>query len=358
MGEITLAQPYPDVEAPLKTSALIALLTVLPSLNALADTPGKQTPPKDGMIKVAVVVSGGANLMDLAGPWEVFQDTMLADGHGNDISPFELYTVAPSKEPLSTTGSNRPGLTITPDYSFADAPTPDIVVIGAQSGGPGLSAWLQKIHGDHRIIMSVCTGAFKVAEAGLLSGKQATTHHWYFGNFADQFPDVKLERQVRYAQADATTFSAGGLSSGIDLALHIVTDYFGAAEAQKTADFMEYQGTGWKSNQGISEMTTPVKRQDWTGSLRAGGAVVLHSTTRGASPSFSMSIERQKVADAPVTMKQSGNQISFTVRIEGHPATFTGQLKTDGVETPSATGTFVQDGQSFPLTLVQQPATW
>ena len=342
----------------MKTSALIALLALLPGPAAAADTPGKQVPPKDGMVKVAVVLSDYANVMDMAGPWEVFQDTMLADGHGGDISPFELYTVAPAKAPLHTTGSNRPGLAITPDYSFADAPTPDIVVIGAQSGGPGLSAWLQKIHADHRIIMSVCTGAFKLGEAGLLNGKQATTHHWYFGNFADQFPDVKLARQVRYAQADPTTFSAGGLSSGIDLALHIVADYFGEAEAQKTADFMEYQGTGWKSNQGISEMTTPVKRQDWTGSLGAGGAVVLHSITRGASPSFSMSIERQKVTDAPVAMKQDGNQVSFTVRIEGHPATFTGQLKTDGAGAPSATGTFVQDGQSYPLTLVQQPATW
>src|SRR5690348_16770990 len=141
------------MEAPLKTSALIALLTALPGLHAAADTPGKQTPPKDGMIKVAVVVSGNANVMDLAGPWEVFQDTTLRDGHGNEISPFELYTVAPAKTPLHTTGSNRPGITITPDYSFADAPTPDIVVVGAQSGGPGLSAWLQKVHADHRIIM-------------------------------------------------------------------------------------------------------------------------------------------------------------------------------------------------------------
>ena len=344
------------MEAPLKTSALIALLAALPTMHAMADTPGKQMPPKDGMVKVAVVVSDYANVMDLAGPWEVFQDTMLAGGRGGDISPFELYTVAPAKAPLHTTGSNRPGLTITPDYSFADAPTPDIVVVGAQSGGPGLSAWLQKVHADRRIIMSVCTGAFKLGEAGLLDGKTATTHHWYFGNFTDEFPNVKLTKQVRYAQADPTTFSAGGLSSGIDLALRIVADYFGDAEAQKTADFMEYQGTGWKSNQGISEMTTPVKRQDWTGSLAPGSPIVLHSVTRGASSSFTLDIERQKVAGAPVTVKEDGNQISFTVRIAGHPATFTGQVKADAGGAPSATGTFVQDGQSSPLTLVQQPS--
>ena len=339
----------------MKTSALIALLTVLPGLTVLADTPGKQTPLKDGMIRVAVVVSRGANVMDIAGPWEVFQDTQLKDGQGNDISPFELYTVAPDMAPLHTTGSNRPGMTITPDYSFADAPVPDIVVVGAQSGGPGLSAWLQKIHADHRTIMSVCTGAFKLAEAGLLDGKPATTHHWYFGNFASQFPAVKLERQVRYAQADPTTFSAGGLSSGIDLALHIVAERFGEAEAQRTADYMEYQGTGWRSNQGISEMTTPVTRQDWTGSLAPGGAIVLHQITRGASPSFTMDMEGRKLRDVPVTVKQEGDQISLSIPFAGHPATFSGQLKTGGAEAPSVSGTFVQDGQSHPLTLVQQP---
>lgn len=308
------------------------------------------------MIKVAVVVSANANLMDLAGPWEVFQDTALRDSQGNDVSPFELYTVAPAGTPIHAAGSNRPGITITPDYTFSDAPIPDIVVVGAQSGGPGLSAWLQKIHAEHRIIMSVCTGAFKLGEAGLLNGKSATTHHWFFGRFAKQFPDVKLVRQVRYAQADATTFSSGGLSSGIDLSLRIVADYFGEAEAQRTADYMEYQGTGWKSNRGISEMTTPVTRQDWIGSLGAGSAIVLHDITRGASPAFTMDLERQRLVAVPVTVKTNGDQTTLLIRIAGHPASFTGALKSAGTGTPSLTGTLMLDGQSYPLTLVQQPS--
>lgn len=336
----------------MKAFALVALLALCPAFSALAASPGKSGPPRNGMIKVAVVLSEHATVIDFAGPWEVFQDTMLEDDHGNDVMPFELYTVAPTKAPLHSTGSNRPGLTITPDYSFADAPTPDIVVVGAQSGGPGLSTWLQKIHAEHKLIMSVCTGAFKLAKAGLLDGKQATTHHWYFGNFAREFPKVKLQRQVRYAQADPITFSAGGLSSGIDLALHIVADYFGPDEAQKTADYMEYQGTGWKSNQGISELTTPVKHQDWSGKLPAGSPIVLHLVTRGASDTITTDIPAQRVTNAATTVKSDGNKVHIAFDIPGHPATFNGQVN---ASTTAATGTFAQNGKSYPLTLTKQP---
>jgi hypothetical protein len=140
-------------EFAMKIFIFAVLLAILPAANTLADTPGKSVPPKNGMIKVAIVLSEHATVIDFAGPWEVFQDTSIDDGHGHDIAPFELYTVASTKAPVHTEGSNRPGMTITPDYSFADAPTPDIVVVGAQSGGAVLSEWLQKIHADDKLIM-------------------------------------------------------------------------------------------------------------------------------------------------------------------------------------------------------------
>src|SRR5579872_5826217 len=120
-------------------SALFFTLMAMPCAYG-ADAANTLTPPKTGHIKVAFVLSEGATMIDFAGPWEVFGNVML-DGHGDDMGasmPFELYTVAPTKAPLHTSGSGRPGMTVTPDYSFADAPTPDIVVVGAQSGGPGL----------------------------------------------------------------------------------------------------------------------------------------------------------------------------------------------------------------------------
>jgi len=86
-----------------------------------------------------------------------------------------------------------------------------------------------------------------LASAGLLDGKPATTHHGFYDDFAGAFPSVKLRKGVRFVRSDARTFTAGGLTSGIDLALHITELYFGREVAQRTADWMEYQGAGWRS---------------------------------------------------------------------------------------------------------------
>jgi transcriptional regulator GlxA family with amidase domain len=87
--------------------------------------------------------------------------------------------------------------------------------------------------------------------AGVLKGKPATTHHDYFEMFQQQFPDVALQKGKRYVQSDSVIYTAGGLSSGIDLALHVVDLYFGRAVAANTARYMEYEGTGWIDNKGI-----------------------------------------------------------------------------------------------------------
>jgi transcriptional regulator GlxA family with amidase domain len=93
--------------------------------------------------------------------------------------------------------------------------------------------------------MSVCTGAFVLAEAGLLAGKKATTHHDFHDRFATQYPNVTLERGLRYVESAPNLATAGGLTSGIDLALRVVERYFGRDVARHTAVYMEYQGKGW-----------------------------------------------------------------------------------------------------------------
>ena len=307
--------------------------------------------PKSNSIKVAIVLSEGATVIDFAGPWEVFQDTMLYAKDGSMIMPFELYTVASSTAPIHTEGAGRHGMTLTPDYSFANAPEPDIVVIGAQAGGDGLSEWLQKQHGEKKLLMSVCTGAFKLAKAGLLDGKEATTHHWYFGNFEQQFPNVKLVHQVRYVQADPLTFTAGGLTSGVDLALHVVAERFGKDVAQGTADYMEYTGTAWKTPQLAADFPTPVTRQDWSGTLQSGSSLIVHQVTYGASPKFSADFPALKVSGVPTTFHVSNGSVKLAFDIPDHAATFDGKPSAD--ET-SIAGTFTQDGGKQPLTLTVQ----
>ena len=219
--------------------ALLLACAVLPIALPGAG-PARLTPPADGVVRVAVVLTEGATVIDFAGPWEVFQDVQLP---GADTPPFALYTVSDDTRPIHTSA----GMTVVPRYSFKDAPPPQVVVIGAQGGrSPEMLAWLRRQAERADVVMSVCTGAAKLAAAGLLDGKTATTHHDFVAGFNARFPRVHFVPSARFIQADPVILTAGGLTSGIDGALHIVERYFGREVARQTAAYMEYEGAGWK----------------------------------------------------------------------------------------------------------------
>ena len=213
----------------------LALACIPSSTRAASEGPGPR-PPANGPISVAFVITEGANVIDFTGPWEVFQDTAVP---GTQSPGFRLYTVSDSRKPLHLTG----GLTVVPDYTFDDAPRPALVVVGAQGPSRGRSAWLRKIADDpgNDALLSVCTGAFRLAEAGLLDGRRATTHHDFFDEFQRRFPKVTLDRGSRFVRGAPRVFSAGGLTAGVDLALHVVSLYYGKDAARATALYMEYR---------------------------------------------------------------------------------------------------------------------
>lgn len=221
---------------------MIAAGSFAPTGLSAASTIKKLTAPSKGKIPVAFTISEGATVIDFAGPWEVFQDVMIESRGSNhdDQMPFQLYTVSDTTAPVSGSG----GLKLVPDYTFESAPQPKVIVVPAQRGSQAQHAWLRKMVGSTDIIMSVCTGAFQLGRAGLLSGKSATTHHDFFEQFEKAFPDVKLKRGLRFVEEEEFS-TAGGLSSGIDLALRVVERYFGREVAQTTATYMEYQSKGW-----------------------------------------------------------------------------------------------------------------
>jgi putative intracellular protease/amidase/YHS domain-containing protein len=205
--------------------------------NKQAITANPLKPPAQGSIPVAFLISDGAVVIDFCGPWEVFRDVMVSGGN----HPFRLYTVSDKTDPIQAGG----GMKIVPDYTLTNAPGPKVIVIPAQSEpSEAMLKWIRESTKNTDVTMSVCTGAFVLAKTGLLSGKSATTFHAAFGNFAMQFPDIKLKRGARFVE-DGNLASAGGLSSGIDLALRVVERYYGRDVAQKTAYNMEYQGQGW-----------------------------------------------------------------------------------------------------------------
>jgi transcriptional regulator GlxA family with amidase domain len=207
-------------------------------------------PPATGKINVAFIISDSVDVMDIAGPWEVFSDSMLTskgklwhDSDGDDmVMPFNTYTVSDSPNPVNT---DRLG--IVPTYTFDTAPKPQIIVIPAQGGRtPAQKAWLLANSQDADVTMSVCTGAGMLAKYGLLDGQTATTHHSYQQEMQKKYPAVHFISGTRFVD-NGKIATAGGLTSGVDLALHVVERYYGREIAQGTADFLEYRGELWKN---------------------------------------------------------------------------------------------------------------
>lgn len=203
---------------------------------AIAAPTHKLALPNNGVVQVAVVVGKGATVIDFAGPWEVFQDAMSQ----SPTMGFELFMVSDRRETVAATA----GMQIVPLYTYGDAkmPQPNVIVIGAQGEHtPAKIAWIRAAGARADVTMSVCTGAFLLAQTGLLDGLRATTHHDYYDKFAAKFPNVTLVRGPRYVENDGGRLcTAGGLASGIELALRVVERYFGEAEAEQTAYQMEY----------------------------------------------------------------------------------------------------------------------
>jgi transcriptional regulator GlxA family with amidase domain len=239
----------------LKTAATLgSVVTALPVARALSaaneSNPSevrglptqnsKLTPPANGNIPVAIVISEGVNVIDFSGPWGVFSSVMIgAGGHPTHRMPFDLFTVS-DKTDIVTSG----GLKLVPNYTFANVPETKVVVIPAQKGSDAMIEWLRKVAVTADVTMSVCTGAFKLAKAGLLSGRAATTHHEFLDQLQKEYPDIQVKRGVRFVEGEKIS-TAGGLTSGTDLALRVVERYFGREVAEAAAVYMEYQGKGW-----------------------------------------------------------------------------------------------------------------
>lgn len=213
-----------------------AMLLMATTAAHAAPTETRFTPPESGVVNVAFVVSEGATLIDVAGPMQVF-DQVQAPG-----VKFRTFTVSQTREPIKV-GT----ITVVPDYAFADGPQADIVVVGAQSGNsrPYMD-YLQQMTAREALMLSVCTGAYEFALAGILDGLDATSHHDYIERLQKRFPKVHFLTGKAWVHSGPKIYTAGGETSGIELALHIVELYFDHSVAVRTARFMEYRGPDWQ----------------------------------------------------------------------------------------------------------------
>ena len=303
-------------------------------------------------------------MIDFAGPWEVFQDVMIM-GRGTtmeDRHVFELYTVSDAKAPIRASG----GMRIVPDYTFDDAPPPAIVVVPAQDGRSSkMLAWLRMNAKNAPVVLSVCTGAFVLAEAGILNGKPATTHHGAYAQLQRQYPEINVQRDLRYVQSDDVIATAGGLSSGIDLALHVVDRAFGREVAEATARQMEYEGLGWKDGKAaVSYTTTAVAPSpadglttgvlgNWKGTLvlQDGSFRVVFHAWRAADGAITASIDSldENVSNFGVSaIRFDGSAVHFEVPSIG--GAYDGKLDSGSARID---GRWTQHGIVTPLALVR-----
>lgn len=188
-----------------------------------------------GRLQVAVVVHEGVELLDFAGPAEVFASASGQDGS----RAFSVFLVAPSAGEVKSLGFAR----LIPNHTIADCPPPDVLVIpGGDTGrlqrDAAFMAWVKEHASRTKVLLTVCTGAFVPAQLGLLDGKEATTHHGSRANLARSHPAVRVvDRKV---VDNGSIVTAAGVSSGIDGALHVVARLCGEAAAKATAGYLEY----------------------------------------------------------------------------------------------------------------------
>jgi putative intracellular protease/amidase len=189
---------------------------------------------------VAIVVHEGVELLDIAGPGEVFEAAAWR-GAERGRPWFNLYTVAPSAGPVLS----QLFVTIEPEFTIDNCPAPDILVIpggatGVLTADERFMSWVKQVVPKTQIAFSVCTGAFVLAEAGLLDGCEATTHFSAIDGLRKAAPNADVLEGRRFVD-NGRVITTAGVSAGIDGALHVVARLLGRYTAERTARYMEYR---------------------------------------------------------------------------------------------------------------------
>lgn len=223
-----------------------------------------------GVTKVAILLFNGAEIIDFAGPWEVF-----------GTAGFLMHTVAPTLEPVSMVFGQK----LVPDYSFANSPAADILLV---PGGAVLQyfddkrmlGWIRSKAGEVDHLMSVCTGAYLLQKAGLLAGQTVTATYGMIEDFAA--PDTHVVYDRRYVD-NGKIITTAGLSAGIDGAVHLVSRIRGLGAAQSVALAMEYpwQPEGKWTRASLADRYLPPQLSSTHGKLGAAKFVLL--STEGTS---------------------------------------------------------------------------
>jgi transcriptional regulator GlxA family with amidase domain len=191
---------------------------------------------------VGILIFPDVEVLDFAGPFEVFSVTRLNEERKrSDSSPFDVFLVAEDMEPIVTTG----GMRVLPQFTIYNCPAVEVLVVPGgwgtreQVNNVKLIQWIGERAAKTPTVTSVCTGSFLLGASGLLEGRRATTHWRSLDRMAETFPRIIVERNLHVVD-EGNVLTSAGISAGIDMALRVVARYYGEGVAQATARHMEY----------------------------------------------------------------------------------------------------------------------
>jgi transcriptional regulator GlxA family with amidase domain len=204
--------------------------------------------------RVDILLFPQVEVLDFAGPYEVFTtaNRMAARLVPGSMPPFEVRTVA--AEPGAVRA--RAGLQALADAGFADAAPPAAVLV--VPGGvvddvrrdESTLRWIAEAAAGAELVASVCTGAFLIADAGLIAAGTPVTTHWEdIADLRREHPSLDVREGLRWvdggrtANGGAALVTSAGISAGIDMSLHVVERLAGRALAERTARQMDFEWT-------------------------------------------------------------------------------------------------------------------
>ena len=185
---------------------------------------------------VGIYIFDNVEVLDFAGPYEVFTCASRVAGG----TPFQVRTIGASSAPVRA----RAGLVLHPEATFADCGRIDVLivpggVVSAELARPEVVAWIAGMARAAELTASVCTGALLLAAAGLLDGREATTHWEDVAELQSGWPQVRVRTDQRWVDCGQVVTSAG-ISAGIDMSLHLVERLADRSLAERTARQMDY----------------------------------------------------------------------------------------------------------------------
>lgn len=188
-------------------------------------------------MNIGIYIYDNAEVLDFSGPFEVFS---TASRLAESSDAFEVFFIAEQKAPVVARG----GFSVNPHYDLNHHPEIDLLIVvgGVHSGElqkTRVINWLASMAEDAKVIASICTGAFILAEAGLLAGRKVTTHWEDIDELRKNYPDLTVIDGERWID-EGNLITSGGISAGIDMSLHLVSRFLGPELAEKTARQMEY----------------------------------------------------------------------------------------------------------------------